>query len=97
MKFGFLKEIVEISEALIDSYRSQLSFSGLFFDPHEVRKKNLSSLEEFNKRYPEIICNGHITDFQGYIQFKDGLIQRCLLGEGYKFKSMLLRIEANSD
>ena len=95
MKDKFFTDILDISSSLLDTYRSQLNFSGLFFNPEEVRRKNYYSLVEFNKRYPEIICSGHMSDFQGYIQFKSGIDQRCLLVEGYQFKNTLSRIKSN--
>jgi hypothetical protein len=95
MKDNFFTDILDISSSLLETYRSQLNFSGLFFNPQEVRRKNYYSLVEFNKRYPEIICSGHMSDFQGYIQFKSGIYQRCLLVEGYQFKNTLSRIKSN--
>ena len=97
MKDNFLKDIAEISSSLLDTYRSEFFYSGLFFNPQEVQKKNHLSLIEFRKRYPEIICSGHMTNFQGYIQFRSGLVQRCLLVEGYKFESTLSQIKQNPD
>lgn len=92
---NFFKDIFNISSTLINTYRSQLDFNGISFDPNKIRRLNSKSLEKFNLKYPEISTSGHVSDFQAYIQFKDGIKQRCLLVEGFKFKKTLQRLKNN--
>jgi hypothetical protein len=96
MSNSFFKDIFDISSVLINTYRSQLDFNGISFDPNKIRNLNSKSLEKFNFKYPEITTSGHVTDFQAYIQFKDGIQQRCLLVEGFKFNKTLQRIKNNT-
>jgi hypothetical protein len=91
----FFINILDISSALFKSFRSQLDFSGIFFNPQKIRVLNSKSLEKFKNKYPEIMVSGHVSDFQAYIQFKHGIKQRCLLVEGFEFKKYLKSIMSN--
>jgi hypothetical protein len=97
MQKRITEDIYEISYSRVDSVRSYFNFNGLFFDPIKIRNKNAVALKSFSDKYPEFIISGHLSDFQAYIQFKNGIQQRCLLVEGHEYNKYLNLISNNSD
>jgi hypothetical protein len=53
--------------------------SEIFLDKEKIRRINRQSLEVFKTRYPEINYCGQVSDFVGYVQYKHGYEQICLL------------------
>lgn len=101
-KLNFFDRMLVCIKAAKDTLLSRGGREDLFGVGKEnnerIRSLNSEALKRFNHQYPEIHVYESVTEFDGGVQYlRDGIVQVCLLREGYEIEETYRQLESEQN